>query len=66
MKDEDIRLLAELLEGLQVPLSIGVPLGTAREPYVQLRGKLHLFGYPTVEEHEWAIRKHLLNQGDDK
>lgn len=42
--------LAELLAGLQVPLSIGVPLGTAKEPLLRIRKSLQLWGWPNAKE----------------
>lgn len=59
-RDRVIRLIAEILEGLQVPLSIpGGHLGTARESTKQLRGELGLFGWPPADEIEQNLRKRL-------
>ncbi len=62
MKVKMMKLLAELLSGLQAPMSVGVPLGTALEPLNQIRSELHLFGWPTVEEHEQALIKYLIEE----
>jgi len=51
--------LGALISGLQVPLSIGVPMGTAVDPYTRLRARLNLFGYLDAEECARAIRKAL-------
>lgn len=53
-----ITLLAELFVGLQVPLSIGA-LGTAREPYIELRRRMGLFGYPHPETVEVEVHRLL-------
>jgi hypothetical protein len=43
--------LAKLLAGLQVPLSIGVPLGAADEPYRELLGDSG-FGWRNADDFE--------------
>lgn len=53
------RLLAEVISGLSVPSSIGSILGTARQPYFDLRDYFNLFGYPSVEDVEKAIARKL-------
>ena len=53
-----INLFAELLNGLQVPLSIGV-LGAAREPLTKIRDELRLFGWPTEIEHKKALDEYV-------
>ena len=53
---EIVRLLAEILSGIQVPLSIGV-LGAAAAPFVALRDRLGLVGYPNADETEKALKR---------
>ena len=59
-RDLVIRLLAEVLAGLQVPASIGgvALLGAADEPWRRLRNHdlLNLHGYPDAKEHMEALR----------
>ncbi len=55
MKDM-IRLIAELLAGTQVPRSMGV-LGKGQEPWDEIRDRLKLCGYPTIEQHEIKLRE---------
>ena len=45
-------LLAKLLAGLQVPLSLGLPLGTADAPYRELLDAMPGFGWRTAEDFE--------------
>ncbi len=47
-------LIARIIEGTAVPRSIGA-LGSATEPWDELREKLCLFGYSSTEEIELAI-----------
>jgi hypothetical protein len=53
-----VRKIAEMLSGLQVPLSLdsqvgpGKVLGTARDPLIAVRDALGLFGYPNADEIE--------------
>lgn len=52
---ECITAVAELLAGLQVPVSMNMPLGTATEPFHELHVALKGFGYATAEEYEAAL-----------
>lgn len=56
MDDKDVELLAGILSGLLVPLSLG-SLGAAREPLIGLMDRLSLSGWFSREEAEQAIRK---------
>ena len=47
--DELLESIADLLGGLQVPLSLGA-LGTAREPYIYLRNRYNVNGWASKEE----------------
>ena len=58
-KDELIRTLAQLVSGLQVPLSIGVPLGAANQPYRDILSGLKLGGWQDVDQFETALRSKL-------
>lgn len=60
-----IRLMAEILAGLQVPLSVGVPLGAAREPIVRLRDELSTHGYPNADEFEERLSEILAEDWRD-
>lgn len=51
--------LGAIIAGLQVPMSIGLPLGTAIDPYHRLRARIGLFGYLTAEECTEALTKAL-------
>lgn len=53
-----IRLIAEILAGSQVPLSMNV-LGAAAAPMIELRDQLNLFGYPSVEDIEGRLQGYL-------
>jgi hypothetical protein len=60
-KDKLIQDLAKILEGVQVPLSIGGPtiLGTAYQPILDVRQQLGLFGWPNAEEIHAKLLKAL-------
>ncbi len=51
-----VRLLAETLSGIQVPMSMGV-IGAAAQPYAELRDRLGLFGYPNADEIEKSLKR---------
>lgn len=55
-----IRLIAEILRGLQAPRGLcpGL-LGLAEKPFDELRDRLDLFGYPDVEKHEEKLREFI-------
>lgn len=42
--------LAELLSGLQVPLSLRVPLGAAEKPYRKILDTVNPFGWTDAEQ----------------
>lgn len=52
--------LAEVLSGLQVPLSIGVPLGVAKDPYRRILSGLSTFGYMSPGEYREALEAVLF------
>jgi hypothetical protein len=66
MSDKTVPLLAQLIAGLAVPLSLtheaGNFLGAGRQPLLALRSDLNLFGYPSSEEIEQRIREALASQ----
>lgn len=49
-----LSLLSRIIAGLEVPLSLSLVgenfLGTARQPFIELREELHMFGYSSHEE----------------
>lgn len=59
-KNELVRELAKIVEGLAVPYSIDrAMIGTAGEPWKNVRDILNLFGYPSFEEIEKGIIEKL-------
>lgn len=60
LTEEQTTLLAQIMEGLQVPLSVGggLMLGTATKPFMKLRESFKLFGYQEADEIEREMRKH--------
>ena len=56
-RDELIRYIAEIVEGLQVPISMSMPLGTADAPIRELMNLNH--GWATIAEREETIREIL-------
>ena len=56
-REEFIKLVAELMEGTQVPRSIPGALGAGRESWDKLKSGLGLFGWSTAEEYEAKIRQ---------
>lgn len=61
-KDEFIRNIAQLLAGLQVPISMELPLGTATVAWTELHRSLHGFGWATAEDYEREIREVLKSR----
>lgn len=62
-RDEIIRAVAEVVSGLQVPVSLGMQLGAAREPW----GKLHEiandgFGWHDADQAEIKLREALADE----
>lgn len=57
--DETIRDLAQVLQGLQVPMSMGMPLGTATEPWRRLHHEVGP-GWHDTDQIESKLRE-LLN-----
>jgi hypothetical protein len=60
-RDEMIKDMAKLLAGLQVPVSMGMPLGAAKDPWVRLHRGLHAFGWAGAEDYEAEIREVLAS-----
>lgn len=58
-----VKDIARLIEGLHVPVSIGVPLGTAREAYSNIRDQIHDFGYSSSSEIEELLERALATDG---
>lgn len=57
-KDEIITAIAEVLAGLQVPVSMGMPLGAAEQPWRNLHNELPS-GWHEVAEYETMLRTRL-------
>ena len=56
------RLMAEVLNGLSVPRSLGV-LGAAEKPRDELCDQLHLHGYFSADDAEKALNEHEEEHG---
>jgi hypothetical protein len=61
-RDEVIRGVAELLAGLAVPVSLGMPPGTAREAWSSVHGQLVGLGWYDADQYEAALREALAEQ----
>lgn len=57
-RDECIQELAKLLAGLQVPLSLGLPLGAAREPLIALYEQVP-WGWSDISDFEKMLKEKL-------
>jgi hypothetical protein len=55
-RDKFIGNMAQLLAGLQVPVSMEIPLGAAGPAWTELHRSLHGFGWATAADYETAIR----------
>jgi hypothetical protein len=55
-RDELIENLAAMAAGLQVPVSLGLPLGTAKEPWLALHSEVGFIGYHSAQDYEDTIR----------
>lgn len=58
-RDDLLTALATLINGLAVPVSIGVPLGRARDAYTEVRDLINDFGYSSVPAIEARLREVL-------
>lgn len=56
-QDNVLRDVATLLAGLQVPVSLSMPLGTARMAWTSLHARLKAFGWANPEEYHTALRR---------
>ncbi|MCW2899506.1 MAG: hypothetical protein JWO67_1771 [Streptosporangiaceae bacterium] len=56
-QDNVLQDVATLLAGLQVPVSLSMPLGTARMAWTSLHARLKAFGWATPEEYHAALRQ---------
>lgn len=59
MNEELISALARLIAGLHVPISLGLPLGTATEAYSEVRSLINDFGWSYPDEIANRLRNHL-------
>ena len=64
-KSKIIRLMAEILAGLQVPASMGV-LGAAHEPWGKLLTLIDTFGWKTVDEIQQELIRALEEEYFDE
>lgn len=58
-REQLIKAVARLLAGLQVPVSMQMPLGAATEPWTELHRGLRGFGWATADDYEQEIRRVL-------
>lgn len=58
-REEFIVNVAQLLAGLQAPVSMGLPLGVATPAWTTLHTGLVRFGWYEAEDYEAAIRELL-------
>jgi hypothetical protein len=58
-RDDLISAMAELMAGLAVPVSLGLPLGRAGVAWTELHGGLIGFGWSQPEDYEAKIREVL-------
>lgn len=58
-KDEIITAIAEVLAGLQVPVSLNMPIGAAREPWGKLHEETKSFGWALISDYETMLRSRL-------
>lgn len=58
-RDDLIKGMARLIAGLGVPISLSLPLGTARQAYIDVRETINDFGWSSAEEIETRIRRIL-------
>jgi hypothetical protein len=61
MNDKLYDILSRLWAGLQVPVSLSMPLGAAQGPWNELKELLHLQGWKTSEEVLQAIKKYTVD-----
>lgn len=54
-----IKEMGKLMAGLAVPVSLGAPLGAAREAWGTLHSGLRGFGWASAEQYEDEIRRVL-------
>jgi hypothetical protein len=60
-RDTALDLIAQVLSGLEVPMSLSMPLGTAREPWAELHAEAG-FGYLNVEDYRKMLDR-VLSDG---
>jgi hypothetical protein len=58
-KDAFIKEVAQLLAGLQVPISLKLPLGAAAPAWTQLHRGLYGFGWASADDYEARINEVL-------
>lgn len=65
-RDELIENIAKVMAGLQVPMSMHMPLGAAIEPWSDLHTALIGFGWATKEMWEESLREILDDDVTDR
>lgn len=58
-RDEFVNDVAALIAGLQVPVSLGMPLGAATEPWRRLKNATVAVGWSDADEVAEGIRRIL-------
>lgn len=60
-RDETIDAIAELMAGLQVPISMGMPLGAALEPWRRLNDEAVSFGWADANMYRVKLAEMLAD-----
>lgn len=60
-REDLIRNMAVLIAGLQVPVSMEMPLGAAGPAWIELHRGLHGFGWAQASDYEAKIREVLAS-----
>lgn len=58
-REEILAALGAVLAGLQVPVSMGMPLGAATEPWTRLHRELTGVGWSDAESYTAALTERL-------
>lgn len=62
MNEKLVEAIARLVAGLHVPVSLGMPLGAARQAYNDVRNEINDFGWSSAEEIEQQLRAHWTEE----
>jgi hypothetical protein len=58
-RDEILAAIGAVLAGLQVPISVGMPLGAATDPWRKLHEQLVDFGWADSDQYTEALKREL-------